>query len=279
MAADTTGDETRNPSEGAVRFMSRHLVALTGEYRTFKEEGSLFHRGVFAFSGFVLSMGDRWFWVTAGHCLKDELDGRIKARRMQVSEVAFADYFGPDPCNYNRLPYTYEPDCGFYVYDRDLALDFGLIPLRPLYRQGMEANGVLPICRENWIKQPGLTFDYFKMLGFPSHRIQVTEDETGHITSYMQSAMIAIDRVAPEDIDNPPPGAWFVGRIPADVEIPSIEGMSGGPIYGFRRAEDGKLYYHVVALQSWWRERSRITFGCSLPVFAEAVQTALAKLG
>jgi hypothetical protein len=47
--------------------------------------------------------------------------------------------------------------------------------------------------------------------------------------------------------------------------------MSGGPIFGFRRNEDGRLSYHVVALQSWWDEDKRIVFGCSVPFFAERV--------
>ena len=33
-----------------------------------------FYIGLIVFSGFVLSVHDRWFWVTAGHCLGSEGD-------------------------------------------------------------------------------------------------------------------------------------------------------------------------------------------------------------
>ena len=54
--------------------------------------------------------------------------------------------------------------------------------------------------------------------------------------------------------------------------------MSGGPIYGFRRNDKGRLTYHVVALQSRWWDKRRIVFGCSVPLFAEEVYRQLGAL-
>ncbi len=89
-----------------------------------------------------------------------------------------------------------------------------------------------------------------------------------------EPVMIEIDRLSPSDVENVPSDTWFVGRIPQDF-IKDIKGMSGGPIYGFRKAENGQWSYHIVAVQSWWRKDSRTTFGCSVPVFAEAVHAAM----
>jgi hypothetical protein len=38
-----------------LRFMSRHVVVLTGEYESFMQDGTLLHRGVFVFSGSLRS--------------------------------------------------------------------------------------------------------------------------------------------------------------------------------------------------------------------------------
>jgi len=68
-----------------------------------------------------------------------------------------------------------------------------------------------------------------------------------------------------------PSDAWFVRQIDLGAEISDIKGMSGGPIFGFHKHDDGKLTNHVVALQSRWWDQSQIVFGCSTPYFAEAM--------
>jgi hypothetical protein len=257
-----------------LRFMSRHLVALTGQYQSFNTDGSDLHRGVFGFSGFVIEFFGRWFWVTAGHCLKECLDDPIRAGHLKVWNVGFADHFGLGAKHHDILPLTYEPGCGHYIDDPEAALDFGLIRLDDLQKQGMENNGVIAVNRVNWMHQASLEFSHYKMLGFPSHLKREIRHADGHVDGYLDTAMIALERLSQDEVDSVPAGDWFVGQIPADVTIPSIKGMSGGPIYGFRQLEDGKWTYHVVALQSWWDEKKRIAYGCSLPYFAEALHSA-----
>jgi hypothetical protein len=259
-------DET---NDRFVRFMGRHLVALVGDYTSFNEDGSECHRGMFAMTGFVIEFFGKWFWVTAGHRLQDELDAPIRSGYLKIENTAFADFFGLDAPNYNTLSYTYEPSEAFYIDDPEEGLDFGLIALPDLYRRGMEKNGIVAISREHWVNQPECGFSQYKMLGLPAH--------------LKQDAQRAI-RVAMIDIEALPVKEWeaysedvrFIGRIPADLQISSIEGMSGGPIYGFRARTDGQVEYYVVALQSRWIADKKVIFGCSLPRFAEAVHNSIA---
>jgi hypothetical protein len=58
----------------------------------------------------------------------------------------------------------------------------------------------------------------------------------------------------------------FIGRINAEISF-SIEGMSGGPIFGLTEKSDGTDEYTVVALQSRWIQDRRIILGCPLRVF------------
>lgn len=260
-------------SQEFLQYMSRHLVALTAEYKSYKD-GKLFHHGVLAFSGFVVEMANRWFWVTAGHCLK-RLDENIPAGTIELLATEFMDCFGPGNPNRNGLPFHYEPGCGFYLEDESLALDFGLIELSSLFRDNMVANGVTAIDHAHWNANIELSFSEYRMLGFPAHEKEEDLDASGGAIAAIRPVMIAIDRITSDDLSNPPDGAWFIGRIPDEVPIPSVEGMSGGPIFGLLKDDNGQWKYRVIALQSWWRPESRVIFGCSLPLFEKKVQSAL----
>jgi hypothetical protein len=261
-------------------FMSRHLVALVVQYESFDTKGDSFHHGLIVYSGFVLSLRDQWFWVTAGHCLenpdeRDGLDDLIAAGKIKVHSAGFADYFGLDATHRHIVPYTYEPGCALRVFRKDLGLDFALIKLPDLIRANFQRNEIIAVSRENWIRQSEANFSLHKILGFPSHLVQSSLTSSGELVGGYQPVMFNVDRLSPSDVEDVPASIWFVGRIPPEVTIKDIKGMSGGPIYGFRKAETGQWFYHVVALQSWWRDKSRTVFGCSVPVFAEAVHAAM----
>jgi hypothetical protein len=84
----------------------------------------------------------------------------------------------------------------------------------------------------------------------------------------MLPVMLRLDAIENERTRRSAP-EWFTAKIHPECEIQSIEGMSGGPIFGFRKNAQGQFLFHVVALQSRWDENQRIIFGCSLPYFAE----------
>jgi hypothetical protein len=259
--------------KSAVSFMSRHFVALACEYETINRDGSIHGRGTAVYSGFLMQIYGRTFWVTAGHCLKDELDTNIDKGTLRVTGGGFLDYFGHEAAHRHIVPFTYEAHTGLYIEEPKNGLDFALLMLDELQEGNFAANKLVPITRENWIHQPRLTFDFYRMLGIPN---SVFPDKTLEEVNILQ-AMIAVDRVTIDEVGEPPPDAdvppdaWFIGRLDPGAEIKDIRGMSGGPIYGFRRDDAGNLRYHAVALQSRWWDQSRTIFGCSIPYFAEAI--------
>ena len=198
----------------------------------------------------------------------------LRSQEVCIISSGFADYF-EDASHQHIVPFTYEPD-GFYIDRGDIGLDLP-VPIEPT-RRAFEANGVVAVSRVNRVRQSSVTFSIYHMLGFPSQPVQnsTVAASDGSIGAFMQPVMVRIDRLDPNDVSGSPATTWFVGRIVPEATIPNIEGMSGGPIYGFRQGTDGRWYYHVVALQSRWRPESRIIFGCSVPLFAEAVHQALA---
>lgn len=258
-----------------VSMLCRHLVGLVVEYQSKDDSGAPVHSRA-VISGFVLELHSRWFWVTAGHTLKDYLDKPINDGTLRIIDSGFADYWVTDAEHRHLYPFRYEPGCAFYIEAAEDSLDFGLIPLDGLMRQAFAKNGVIPISRNNWISQHQLEFSVYKMLGFPAHENRVRT--IGGVTAnYALTALLDLERITNEEAGPSAGDEWFSARLHPGAKLPSIEGMSGGPIYGFRKVDD-RWSYHVVALQSrWWPER-RIIFGCSLPRFAEAVYHDMAEL-
>ena len=272
MSSDESGMKDAEAAQFC-GYMSRHLVVLTGEYESY-DDGKLFKRGVFAISGFILRLHERYFWVTAGHCLT-QLDVALANGALKVFDVGWADYFGMNAAHVHKIPFEYEAGCGFHVDDGEAGLDFGLIPLDYLTIQNLIKNDIKEVSRVNWEHQHALTFSHYFLLGTPSHLVRETAFPHGEIAAAIQPVMVALKRLDPDEVDDPPPEDWFVGRIHEAVDIESIAGMSGGPIYGFRTLPDGRLVYHVVALQSRWRPKTRVVMGCSMPYFAEMLHQSM----
>lgn len=268
----------------AVAFMSRHFVALTCEYEIYQKDGTVKDRGTLVYSGFLLELHGFQFWVTAGHCIKDELHAGLSSGQMRIVGGSFMDCFGFEANHKQSIPYTYELGDSYFVEQPELGLDFALIPLNDLLAKGFAANNLIPITRKNWVHQPNLTFEFYRMLGIPKDRVIKQVGKNGVMQTYVGQAMVALDAISPDDLGEPPDDvkgspspAWFTGRLDPGCKIESLKGMSGGPIYGFRRDKDGNLLYHVVALQSRWWPKPRTVFGCSMTVFAEEVYRQLGE--
>jgi hypothetical protein len=264
-----------------VTFMGQHLVALTCDYETIHADGTVCGAGVSVYSGFVLELHGVLFWVTAGHCLKDELDANIESGKLRITGGAFMDCFGYQAKHLEAVPFTYEVGCSYYVEQRGDALDFALIMLNSLQVKAFIANNVKAISRSNWVHQPRLSFDFYRMMGIPKHGIVRAADDNGEMHTQVRPLLIAINKIGIDEIGEVPPDVevpseeWFIGRIDPECETTDLAGMSGGPIYGFRKNDEGQLTYHVVALQSRWWPKSRTIFGCSMTLFAEEVYQQL----
>jgi hypothetical protein len=213
--------------------------------------------------------------VTAGHCLKD-LDADIDAGDIKITGGVFLDHFGHLAVYEEGYPFTYERGLGYYVEDKNHGLDFALIKLDQLQAKAFLNNNLVFISRKNWIHQHKLEFESFLMLGIKEGSNTVVKD--GKVILNMEQLLLKVDQISRDDIDTDkmppevtklPSELWFVGKVAGRDKVDSIKGLSGGPIYGFRHDEQGRLNYHAVALQSHWWKQSRIIFGCPLTLFAE----------
>jgi hypothetical protein len=163
------------------------------------------------------------------------------------------------------MPFDYEGAYG--VHDPAAGLDFALVPLREFYRKSLEANSIRAISEENWVNQDLAACDFFALLGLPECLVSDPSALVPHgdgVAGVVNPTLVWVypTTLPPSDV----PAATFpcfIGRVGSAAEVPSIVGMSGGPIFGFKKGPDGLLRYWIVAVQSHWRPATRITFAAS----------------
>lgn len=273
----TTDVETTDNEAAFFKFMSRHLVALVSDYESYNEDGSLLKAGIGVASGFVIELHDQWYWVTAGHCLK-RMDKAIKKGFLKILSGCFMDGFWIDAKFTKEFfpPFAYTQGRGIAVDDMTIGLDFGMILLDDWIKQCFEKNGVVPVTRSNWIKQPTERMQHFRLLGIPENEVGDPIIDGAMRTVNLSPVMVYVHQRDLATIPGAQSADCFAGQIHKDAKLETVHGMSGGPIYGFSQNAKGEWGYHVVALQSRQPPDDKsIIFGCSVEKFAERAHQAI----
>ena len=264
--------ETDDPRlDKMLRFLCRHLVSLWVYYYPIDSNGKpIGQPQSSAYSGFVLSIQDKWYWVTAGHNLEG-LEQSLSDKKIKVIYYNLVDYFGSDAISHDPIPFVYEEAPKSYNYDKEAGLDFGWVALSPYYQRLLEANNIIPVGEENWMHQHEVEFDHYLMLGLPEVFIRPEIQGNEQIIP-LSPTFIPITKLTeiPDDLPKTQ-YSRFVAKISDDCPLDNIKGMSGGPIFGF---DKGYNRYWIVAVQS--SKRHRIIFACPVPVFATLVEKMIA---
>ena len=275
-----------NPSEsneqrtdGLVKFFCRHLVSLCVLARRSDRTGETGEIEFFSHSGTVINIGGIFFFLTAGHILR-EWEKSLQEKQLTIESAYLADTFGPDARSDHPIPFDFVNEHKIYIDDQDEGLDFGLIHLRPHYVHLLESNGIKAIFEGNWIHQDKVQFDSYAMLGLPEEFTSCDFARSGDgspMFGRVVPTMVFLRRLdtAPSE-SKPTRFPRFVGQLPADLQLNSIIGMSGGPIFGFSFAP--AVRYWVVAIQSSWDPQRHITFGCPVPVLASLLTRCVGNL-
>ncbi len=261
----------------AVKAMGRHLVCLVASYVQLDEKGQrVGDEKIATFSGFIMSFLDLWFFVTAGHALKEGIDDKVKTGLVKLHYVGLHDSFGAEAKSQLPTLIDYESTPKWYVDDRTLGLDIGIMYLRPFYRAGLERNGIMPIKEENWKNQPQEVLEDYFLFGLPEEQVGLIEHAPGLLGDWL-SVPINVHLLPvtwtgkPHRVIPPSEFPWFIGEVTLWFGVKSIVGMSGGPIFGFKAMPNGERRYWVVALQSWWDGDTRTIYGCPVPIFATLI--------
>ena len=254
--------------------LGQHLVALCGSYVKLDENGEPSGPPTFySYTGTLLEINGKWCVATAGHCLKN-LENAINHPKVRVETQVLADYFGPNVTNQNPLPFNPLEQGVLYVDDD--GLDFGLVYVNELWQQNLARNGIVPFSSKQWNFPDKLSFESYALIGFADEYTGGSASPSGStMIGHVMPSYIPLSRL-PDDTKET--YQRFRAEIVDKGNQKRIEGMSGGPIFGFFR-EDGDVKYLLVALQSRWDERKTV-FGCLTKKMMKFVEQELrARLG
>ena len=218
------------------------------------------------FSGFVVEVAQEWFYITAGHILRRiwtaiEAGSTFDIWRLgdQTASSRFQD---------KAIPYSFEFDKWLVLEDSSAGLDYATVHIGGLYRQQLEAGGVIAIGKDAWSDHLA-EHDHWALVGIPSETVSYDGKS-------LISARVVVAPLAPADI---PPAArdkalnQFYAKLADDSEqfVTDIDGMSGGPVF-MMKFVDGIWKYSVIGVKSAWYAQSRVVAVCPFTSFASALE-------
>jgi hypothetical protein len=259
--------------------LSRHLLVCGCVHRKKAKFNEPEHPWkLVVFSGIVMSFRGTWYCATAGHCIQHFRD-MYDREDLEIQHMFLADHFGRNATSFTGHPFNLkerDDKTITMIDDAGKGLDFGMIQLNSLEVQGMVKNGIVAITENRWMPQNKVVFERFFLLGSPAETASVIDS----MGTYLANPKTVFFNVYPidEHASIVPEIPWLSFKIPDHVPLESIEGMSGGPIFGACLEGSGYRYW-IVALQSRWNEQTRIAFACRLPEFSRIFQSTLNESG
>jgi len=186
------------------------------------------------------------------------------------------DFYGEGAEHFKPIPFVYEDHKRVHAFDKD-TIDCALIALTYLEEKLLEANGRVPFSFQGQLERPWDEYDGFAILGFPTEDVtsDVNDDRSGPVTITVRPGLSPVKRMMTRPAGFPQHVApWFYGELLDHSHPASIVGMSGGPIVGLKKNGEN-LDYWIIAIQSQWYEKPRITLGCPLPLVLDVLQNAV----
>jgi hypothetical protein len=163
------------------------------------------------------------------------------------------------------IPFDYVNSRRHHVYDKDGGCDYGFIILSEHDRTLLSENGVEAMGEEIWEQAWPETFQNYWLVGIPEELVDTKPVGAGKVEINGKVARLAVKK-----IDDPPeklrkPFERFYGRIGlpnGPGNLTDIDGMSGGPIFGFNHNDKGEPEYFLYAVQSGWDSETKTIAAC-----------------
>jgi hypothetical protein len=204
---------------------------------------------------------------TAAHVLHD-------IRKVMDSGVVLTDWHINDGFSKTSsdilYPYNIMDQQHFLLRDDVLGFDYCLIHVDWLTTTNLQKSGVKGITRA----RIGDAAEAYKwvLTGFPS--IFTHAKDEGIAQCHCVLGVTPIQR--PDDWESDRSQMALFGKLDLSMDPilnnVNIGGMSGGPIFGLFKKEDGSPTIKLVAVQSAWSETSRVITACPIEPFLNAVE-------
>lgn len=242
--------------------LQRHIVVLHVAYAA--GDGSLPRMG--AYTGFLLLLHDRLYWVTAAHCIKEV----VNAQEDEKVEILKVELLDPRERREPGIPFPEFFDSICPYPDESLA-DIAVVRIPKHVRSLLEANRLVRALDEECLEGAEVVEgDALCLVGVPSdlHTSTCVEGE-GIVelsgTGAVACLPVSVTRAAPKQGQDAE--FWDTPRaLYHEVSLPdpssggpqSVKGMSGGPVFSLKTEKDGRIRYRLVGVQSSWIKESRV---------------------
>lgn len=249
-------------AERVGKTIGKHFVTLSCVQRLPNSSEERVH----VFSGFVVEIAGEWFYITAGHILRDIRTAIQAGSSFDVWRLG--DQTAGHSFLNTAVPYAFDIDQWFVLEEDALGLDYATVHLDGLYRRLLEVGGIEPFGPDAWSDYT-VEHDHWVLVGIP--RESVSYDGKTIITARIV--------LAPLTSTDPPLLAegrkdnQFYARIADGSEgfVRDIDGMSGGPIAMVKFA-DGMWKYSIIGVQSAWYQSLRTIAACPIKSFTDALE-------
>lgn len=148
--------------DSGIKWLHQHIVPVL---LFFDKHNDVKH---FVITTFVLSVSNRWFLVTAGHCIR--YIEQLEASGYNLVSSRLIDSLGLDASHPDPIPFDYKNSNPVCLSD-DNAYDYGVISLSDYYVNLLKANKIRAFDEEAWEKQPQRV-DYYSILGIPQELVK-----------------------------------------------------------------------------------------------------------
>lgn len=226
---------------------------------------------ILVFSGFVVDVSGEWFYITAGHILRD-------IRAALASGSSFDVWRLDDQTAGNRfrgkaVPYGFDAETWLVLRDAATGLDYAAVHLGDLYRRQLETGGVTAIARNSWGDHV-TEHDHWVLVGIPSET--VAYDGKTVIT-----ARVVMSPLTPADepiLSGVKAQNQFYAKPNDGSEcfFKDADGMSGGPVFSLKKLGE-QWVYSVIGVQSTWYPTSKTLAVCPFSSFGFALEEVVAK--
>jgi hypothetical protein len=218
----------------------------------------------FVFSGYVISAGGVWIYITAGHVVRDIRHAQQHGYtydRWRLDDQTAGSRFGG-----MAIPYAFEVDEWTEIYNEVTGLDYAFVPLDNLFRMNLEKGGVIAIGKEAWGDHL-MEHDQWALIGMPHETVQYDSFATlsGRV------ALFPLVPCAPPELAGQTVENKFFAKIVDMGNINSVVGMSGGPVFALTRDDDGRKY-KVIGVQSGWYPGDHIVAICPIASLASELE-------
>ena len=255
------------------RSVGRHFVSLScvQGFSTGPEK-------LLLFSGFVAEITGEWFYVTAGHILRDvqlaiNAGSAFSIWRLGDQTAAHGKF------EHTAIPFDFEIEKWIVIEEGESGMDYAAVHLASLYRLQLEAGGVEALAKDAWSNHIS-AFDHWALAGIPSESV-LYDGKTNIGAHFVLAPLIEADipAQAGKRAEN-----QFYAQLGEGSEglVKDLDGMSGGPVIGLKHSDGIGWRYAVIGVQSAWYPSIRTVAICPFSSFAlaleQAVEPVLARL-